>query len=153
MSKNKVAVIFVLIILVIFGSVGYGIYLCRVQFIGEKSVGDISKDENENVWAYGYVTLYNGGKKDKKIIFNVDNDGCFPHLDEQMKEEKYDVIKIEVLSGNGQVDENNMVLTIPGNEQVRVKIEAHNIYIGEEYRGKIMGLQREAPHISFHVIK
>lgn len=153
MSKNKVAVVFILIILVIFGSIGGGIYLCRVRFVGETSVGDISKDENENVWAYGYVTLYNGGLKDKKIIFNVDNDGCFPRLDEQMKEEKYDITKIEVLSGNGQVDEDNMVLVIPSNEQVRVKIEAHNIYIGEEYQGKIMGLQREAPHISFSVIK
>ncbi|MDE6749656.1 MAG: hypothetical protein K2K21_11450 [Lachnospiraceae bacterium] len=154
MKKNKVIVSFILIFLIISGSISYGIYSCRVQFVGDNNhIGGISKDENDDVWACGYVTLYNGGWKDKKVVFEVDNENTWNHLEKCMKEEKYEVTKIEIVSGNGQVDEENMVLIIPSNETVNVRIDAHNIYIGEDYKGESIGLYREAPRISFHVIK
>lgn len=155
MKKNKAIVIFILIILIISGSISYGLYSCRVRFVGGDShhPGDISKDENDDVWACGIVSLYNGGWKDKKVVFEVDNENTWNHLEKCMKEEKYEVTKIEIVGGNGQVDEENMVLIIPSNETVSVRIDAHNIYIGEDYKGEAMGLYREAPRISFYVIK
>lgn len=154
MKKNKAIVICILIILIISVSISCGLYYCRVQFVGDNNhIGDISKDENDDVWACGYVTLYNGGWKDKKVVFEVDNENTMKFLKECMKEEKYEVTKIEIVEGNGQVDEENMVLIIPSNETVSVRIDAHNIYIGEEHKGEAIGLYRAAPRIRFHVIK
>lgn len=154
MNKNKKIVIFILIIFIIIGSIIYGIYSCRVRFVGDYNYeGDISKDENDDVWAYGCVTLYNGGWKDKKIVFGVDNEDTMNFLEECMKEEKYEITNLEIVGGNGQVDAENMVLIIPSHGIVRVRIDAHNIYIGEENQGEARGLYRQAPHISFRVIK
>lgn len=156
LKKNKTLTIIAVIILVIAliaGTAAGVVYLCGVRFIGDNNdVGDISKDETDDVWAYGFVTLYNGNWKDKKIVFEADNEGVL-NYEECMEDEKYEITKIEIVSGNGQVDEENMVLIIPANETVTVRIDAHNVWTDDECKGEAIGLYRQAPHISFHVVK
>ena len=157
LKKNRtitiIAVIILVIALIAGTAAGVVYYLYGVQFVGDNNdVGDISKDENDDVWAYGFVTLYNGNWKDKKIVFEADNEGVL-NYEECMKYEKYEITKIEIVSGNGQVDEENMVLIIPANETVTVRIDAHNVWTDDEYKGEAIGLYRQAPHVSFRVVK
>ncbi|MCM1263789.1 MAG: hypothetical protein NC313_13850 [Butyrivibrio sp.] len=46
-----------------------------------------------------------------------------------------------------------MILIIPANETVTVRIDAHNVWTDDEYKGEVIGLYRQAPHISFKVVK
>lgn len=159
LKKNRtipiIAVIILVIALIAGTASGIVYYLCGVQFVGDNNdVGDISKDENDDVWAYGIVTLYNGNWKDKKIVFEADNEDVWILEDsDSMKDEKYEITKIEIVSGNGQVDEENMVLIIPANETVTVRIDTNNVWTDDEYKGEAIGLYRQAPHISFRVVK
>ena len=145
--KKKIADICIIILVIIIG----GNYVCKVRYIGGETVGFIMKDEQENVTAEIFVTLYNGGYFDKKVIFDVD--GSNEYLEGNLQEEKYKVTDIEVLEGTGQVNIENGILMIPSHGEVRLRIIAHNVYIGEDYQGRSIGLRREPPKTSFVVLK
>lgn len=150
--KKKIVIISAVIIgIIILGIIITYISLYRVRKVGGDNIGGIWKDENENVTATIFLTLYNGTNGDKNIIFDID--GGYEYANGYLEEEKYEVTAIEILRGNGQVDMANMVLTIPGHERVGLKITAQNTYIGEDYQGEKIGLRREAPETRFFIIE
>ena len=63
-----------------------------MRTIGEERIGGIWKDENENVTASIFATLYNGTNDDKNVIFEVD--GGDEYLKGYLEEEKYEVTNI-----------------------------------------------------------
>lgn len=149
--KKKIVIIGVIIGIIILGIVVINIYLYRVRSIGGEQIGYIWKDEKGSVTAEIWIALYNGTNDDKKVIFDVD--GGAEYLEGNLKEEKYEVTKIEILEGNGQIDIENMVLTIPRQEIVELQITAQNIYVGKDYQGEAIFLRREAPNMRFFTTK
>lgn len=150
MKKKIVIISAVIINIIILGSIITYISLYRVRFVGGERLGFIQKDENGNVTATIIVALYNGTNGDKKVIFDVDGDD--EYAKGYLQEEKYEVTEIKIGSGNGQIDMENMVLTIPSHEELRLIITAQNIYIGEDYQGEMIIFRLEAPETSFLVI-
>lgn len=148
-DKKKVAIISIIIGIIILGSIITYISLYKVRSIGGDNTGFILKDENENVTAEIFLTLYNGTNDDKKVIFDVG--GGYEYEKGYLEDEKYEVTAIEITDGSGQVDTENMVLTIPGHGKVCLTITAQNTYIGEDYQGEKIDLRREAPETSFSV--
>lgn len=149
-NKKKMVMIGAVIIgIIILGSIITYISLYRVREVGGNNIGGIWKDENENVTAAGYLTLYNGTNDDKNVIFDVD--GGYEYAKGWLEEEKYEVTAIEILDGNGRVDTGNMVLTIPAHGEIHLQITAQNTYIGEDYQGEKIGLRKEEPPISFSI--
>lgn len=149
-NKKKVVIISAVIIgIIILGSIITYISLYRVRNIGGDNIGGIWKDENENVTATSYLTLYNGTNEDKNVIFDID--GGYEYEKGYLEDEKYEVTEIEITDGNGQVDTENMVLTIPAHGEVGLQITAQNTYTGKDYQGEKIGLRREAPPTSFSV--
>lgn len=140
--KKKIIIILSIIIL---GIIVWSIYSYRVRFIGGKPIGDIRKDEKECVTATIYVTLYNGTYTNKKVAFDVD--GGKEYLEGELQKEKYEVTEIEILEGNGRVDMENMILTIPGGEKVRLMVVAQNTYVGTDYQGEAIYLQKAPPSV------
>lgn len=143
--------IIIIIGIIILGIITGSIYLYRVRYVGRKPIGDIRKDEKGNVTATIFVSLYNGTYDDKKIIFDVD--GGNEYLEGKLKEEKYEITKIEILEGSGQIDMENMILALPSYGKVRLKIVAQNIYVGKDYQGEAVYLRREPPNIGFFITK
>lgn len=110
--------------------------------------------ESGKVEAYIFLTIYNGTFKDKKVVFDIDTRYEEQYYSERvLKDDMYKVTKIEILDGEGQVDTENMILSIPSHKEVHVSIEAENTYVGEEYQGEEIYLSRAATYTSFHVVE
>lgn len=150
--KKKIVIISVIIGVIILGIIIINIIsLYSVREMGRGRIGDIWKDANENVTARIFVTLYNGTNDDKKIIFEVE--GGDEYLKGDLNGDHYTVTNIEISSGIGQVDMENMVLIIPSHEKVGLQITAQNIYVGKDYQGEEIYLRKEAPEYRFFVIE
>lgn len=142
MVKRKKVMLGIFVLgIIILGIILVTGYTNRVRYITEL-VGFIVKDEQETVTNKLFFPMYNGTYDNKKVIFDVD--GSKEYLEGKLQEEKYEVTEIEIQDGNGPVDIENgiLTLTIPFREKVGLCITAQNIYIGQDYQGKFMGLRR-----------
>lgn len=139
--KKKLAIVLPLVL--ILGIVIFIVFFCRVRFMDDSSMGFIIKYEDETVIASIFTGVYNGSFSEKTITFEVRGGGEYKNND--LKYEKYYDIQIEITRGNAQISAQGNYITIPPGEEVEIIITAYNEYIGDELKGQLVSLSREAP--------